>query len=582
MSILTMCSNAACGELLDVPDDAVGKKVRCPSCGTVQVIARESPVKPSAPAAPADAMLPPAETCRATIERPEHASAHESVTPAPEAPKNPPQKPAPEAAAGEGAIDLTLLDTSRIGEAPATPKKPPRKPAQEHATGESLIDLTLLDTARIGGESPAKAVAAPTMPPAGPTNLAADPDKPPETPSSQDAAGEPAIDSTLLDQSLLGDVQAGQGGQIEPINGGVLEYKTAACVIFFMGIAGIIGGAAAGVYLFPSQQIAGAYIGGALGWVAGFVVAFLFVLSVERPDDRLRCPTCGSFFPEGTEFCQWCGGMLTGQSNNPITRGGMHAGAYGIGSKRAIAAMALLGLIGGAAAEGVHQAAILRSDLDGGLWALIGVVGLGLAYLCGYFLEFLLSGVGRTLRLERKTPPLPPLLSGRNFLAALGGLAVVCLYVVPLVTLPLLPLAMLYLSTAGIGKALNLKATLGAALRHSGDFTTLWLMLLLWVAGLLLALALAVAAFVCMDNIPALVIAGESVLANSVRMATWILVTAFKSAIVSTIVCIFGLTIARCIGLFGLMNAKGLFGTSITVQNPAPEKDTAESVGRAT
>ena len=62
MPILIICSNAACGELLDVPDQAVGKKVRCPRCGTVNLAAQDLPPTPSSPAAPERATfhrLPP-------------------------------------------------------------------------------------------------------------------------------------------------------------------------------------------------------------------------------------------------------------------------------------------------------------------------------------------------------------------------------------------------------------------------------------------------------------------------------------------------------------------------------------------
>ncbi len=59
MPILIICSNAACGELLDVPDQAVGKKVRCPRCGTVNLAAQDLPPTPSSPAAPERATFAP-------------------------------------------------------------------------------------------------------------------------------------------------------------------------------------------------------------------------------------------------------------------------------------------------------------------------------------------------------------------------------------------------------------------------------------------------------------------------------------------------------------------------------------------
>ena len=300
--------------------------------------------------------------------------------------------------------------------------------------------------------------------------------------------------------------------------------------------------------LFHSHPIAGIYIGGALGWVAGFVVACLFILSVDREDNRLRCPSCQENFPDGTELCPQCASELTGPSVNPIARGGLHAGSYALEGKWAVAAVALLGFIGGAIAQAMYQAASQRSYLTVWGWGLIGLI---LLWLGGYLLEFLLSAVVQTLRMDNKPPPLPSLLSGRIVLAALGAAGIACVYVLPLVTLPLVPLAALHLAAMGMGKALNPKRTVTAARRRPGDFVVLWLVTFLWVAGLLLSLALAVAAFIGMDRIPAWLGTADTPGVNAVRAGMWIVLTALKFATVSALVGVFGLAIARCIGLLG-------------------------------
>ena len=282
------------------------------------------------------------------------------------------------------------------------------------------------------------------------------------------------------------------------------------------------------------------------------------------------CPTCGNYFPEGTEFCQWCGGVLVGKFDNPVARGGLHAGSYGLGNRRAAGIMAGMGLIGGAVAEAIHQAARAGACPDAWLWLPIGLVGLILAYLGGYLLEWLLSAIRQTARMEndwlqrRKQSVAggggladmadaspPSLWPGRNLLSTAGALAIACVYVVPLVTLPLLPLALLHLATGGLGKALNVTLSLRTAWRRSGDFILLWMVLFLWVAGLILALVLAAGAFVAMDRIPALVDSAVATSSTAAGAALWILLTACKFAIVAALACVFGLTIARCIGLFG-------------------------------
>jgi len=647
-----------------VPEDGVGRRARCPTCGTVQVIGQGSPAKgdvgtkgaidtkgampKSARACPDDSLggagteLPSADSCPATIEGPRHARADLGMAPEssmasmPAGPEKSPPAPAPKDEAGEPVIDLTQFnewvpdnvpagarppkgpmkakgamlpsseacsDDSRVARhasengsmapnlgvapkamapklsmppTPAVSKKPLGDRSWEIIAGQNMIDLTLLNQLRFGEVQAQEAIPAANNSRANAERLghasadgsmAPAPGRVPTPAATQDAATDADLAyaeecraairwrrQALADGStavLLDDLAYDQETLYEPPGDGVLESRTAVWVIVAMGVAGILGGAVGGYFIFHSHPIAGVYIGGALGWVAGFVIACLFVLSVERDDNRLRCPSCQEAFPDGTELCPQCACALSGPSVNPIARGGQQAGSYALEGKWAVAGIAMLGFIGGSIAQGVYRAGSQNSYLHGWGWGLIGLVGLILVYLGGYLLEFLLSAVAHTLRMDSHPPSLPSLLSRRPLLAALGAAAIACMYALPLVTLPLLPLALLHLSAAGMGKALNPKLILTAALRRPGDLAVLWLVTFLWIGGLLLSLALAVVAFIGMDRIPAVLGTADTPWMSGVRAGVWILLTALKFAMVLTVVGAFGLAIARCVGLFG-------------------------------
>ena len=592
MSVLIMCSNATCGELLDVPDEAVGKKVRCPGCGTVQVVAQ------------AGSMPAPAQAAGAAEDK--------SVAPKPPGPTKSAEKPFLEDPAGESDVDLTQFAEWAPGDdAAGDPKKADARPARGKPADGDIIDLTVLRDLEQGdapaGPPPPKPVPhdAPTgvmlssaeayratmKRPLGRAFFPADArpvsegsEAPVLVEESTTQTPQPAPEEAIAAPEPLDDLPA----VLEPANQsageGVLESKAAVSAIFLMGVIGILGGAAAGFFISRSHPVAGIYIGGALGWVAGFMATCLFVLSAERADERVCCPDCGKFFPEGTEFCNSCGAELAEPAVNPIARGGLRAGGYGLGSKRAIMVAALLGLVGGGIVEEVHQAAGRGASSGAWPWVSAGLIALVLACFGGYLLEFLLSAVRRTLRMDGKPPSLPSPLSMRNLQAATGAVAVVCVYVVPLVTLPLLPPALLYLATSGLGKALNVKRVLAAALRRSGDFVVLWLVVFLWVGGVLLSLTMAIAAFIEMDRLPAMLDAANPAWANPIRSAMWVVLTAVKSALVAAIVCVFGLAVARCIGLFGrqggLRPAKETKSWRHLTQSPIQD-DGVEHVGES-
>src|SRR5262245_16354921 len=82
MPLVIRCPNAACGKPMQVPDDAAGKQVRCPTCKTERPAG--APAPPPPPARPA--VPPPAPAARPPAAPPRPAqppSATGAKTPAP-------------------------------------------------------------------------------------------------------------------------------------------------------------------------------------------------------------------------------------------------------------------------------------------------------------------------------------------------------------------------------------------------------------------------------------------------------------------------------------------------------------------
>ena len=127
-TILVMCANGECGQIMNAPANAAGKKARCPFCGTVQPVPdaahagqaavieedeapdEDLPVLVEAPQEPApvvEAVLPADEEPPAD---PIHVVTTEHVPPPPQQPQ--PAKPGAVAADDGGEVDLSYFEDS--------------------------------------------------------------------------------------------------------------------------------------------------------------------------------------------------------------------------------------------------------------------------------------------------------------------------------------------------------------------------------------------------------------------------------------------------------------------------------------
>jgi hypothetical protein len=138
---------------------------------------------------------------------------------------------------------------------------------------------------------------------------------------------------------------------------------------------------------------------------------------------------------------------------------------------------------------------------------------------------------------------------------AAGGksLAVLAVYVLPLVTIPLLPLAALLLAypagkspqadRAAGGAATNPAAAARAAWRHAKGFAVLWLFLLMWLAGMALAGVVVWILYGLRHWLPPM--------EGFTRAILSVTLSAFAVAAAALVAGIFGVAMARCVGALG-------------------------------
>jgi hypothetical protein len=100
----------------------------------------------------------------------------------------------------------------------------------------------------------------------------------------------------------------------------------------------------------------------------------------------------------------------------------------------------------------------------------------------GYFLRFYLDCTISSLEGAESAPEVPSFQIGEFLKTGLKGVGITAVYVLPLVTLPLLPVALMALAYTGDGRAFNVLHVARAALRRPGALLLLWLAMLVFLA----------------------------------------------------------------------------------------------------
>jgi len=120
MPIKVTCTN--CGGVLHAPDDAAGKRGRCPTCGTVLTIAEDAPRVPAQSAVPPPAASGPLEAASRAV-------------PYPLAPPTPAPRPGPGPGLTEASVGIPVPPRPAPEPEPHRPTAFPRPPAPAPAHG---------------------------------------------------------------------------------------------------------------------------------------------------------------------------------------------------------------------------------------------------------------------------------------------------------------------------------------------------------------------------------------------------------------------------------------------------------------
>jgi hypothetical protein len=137
--------------------------------------------------------------------------------------------------------------------------------------------------------------------------------------------------------------------------------------------------------------------------------------------------------------------------------------------------------------------------------------------------------------------------------------------------LPLMPLGLLAVAAPLKFSPFNLLGMKRIVGRHAKDFVILWLLILLWLAGMMLAVLLLVA--ICIAVGGALPKA-----TGQAEVAIHFVGVAVMTFALTVVACIFGLAMMRCIGMFGRHNSADLYpervaGTAAAVEVVAVGED---------
>jgi hypothetical protein len=519
MAILIMCTNSQCGELFDVPDDAAGTEVSCPSCGTTQTAPESVPV-------------------------PQITKPQDEETP------SPPEEQ------GEQGVNLSPLEVSEEQEAP----EPPREDLilKAKLASETDIDLSPKQQVPPSAESP--------YAPPPPSPRESEPPQPAlelEEPGAGEMMGQPPL--VHEEDAIEDDVAATVTEE------GLLESRRAVGGAFVLGLIGIACGLVAGAMTYKSAPITGAYVGAGVGWVVGFVFALMVIFAIDKEDFRkVRCTVCDNIFPAGTDACTFCGSKLLEQSVSPLAAECLRAGSHAMRNKTTIYWMAMLLMIANVLIFGAYHLLNAFGDVLGagriGVIAICAIVGL---WVFGYWSEFFAKAVADAMYRPLNPASLPAFRILGTFGMGFRGLGMLVVYVVPVFTFPLLPLGMLALGAGRRRNLLDLTGAVAVVWKHTKDFAVLWLVILMWLSAIGLGVSL-IAMTVYLVN-PLLPDVG-----GSTAIAFSMLIASGAALMLAVVVSVFGLAIFRSVGMFARYNPRTLKpgGTGPGSTRPLSERST--------
>ncbi len=209
----------------------------------------------------------------------------------------------------------------------------------------------------------------------------------------------------------------------------------------------------------------------------------------------VRCAECGAVLPPKASLCSQCGWVNPGKMGSmpvPVPQvvskvdGTMEieclkAVTYGFSNFNSRLKLVLYSIVL------VICLDFIRSLFDwlifygtGGMVVIV-LVSLGCeVVVSGYFLRFYLDCVISSLEGLGQAPDVPDFDLKELFKTGLKGLGVACVYILPIVTIPLLPLGLLAWGYSDDLRTCDLRWALRAAGKKPGKLVMLWLIMILW------------------------------------------------------------------------------------------------------
>ncbi len=440
MALLIMCNNPDCGDFFEVPDSSAGQTVRCPNCNTAQPAPLGSGGTPK-PARKEQKAYPPAET-----------------------------------------IPLANVEEVTDTPHPLTPAKPIVTPPAKNISPIVLQDENEEDPADnekiFMAEEPPKSISSKTI------------DNDDKQKKEEDLPELTADDSDEL-ESIFEDDDITQTNAPQELAGGegLISAEKVSAFIFITGYALMALGLLAGMILGWGEigsVIMGMYIGGSAGWLGGFLVAFVIIAGQQKDASAIQCPACGHVTRD-SETCGHCGLPLTTRNLHPITAGCLASGRFAIKNK----ATALSLIFPTILAYIVYAVPTHLLKLFDGPWKVEQYLLLTLQILVLFFvysnwMSLLLAAVHASRGKAVVIKKAPWFWQRDGLIAGLRGLGAIIIYVLPLITIPLLPLGLLAISSRNKIRVRDLKYHINFAKAHTQEIALLWLFMLMWGSGLFL------------------------------------------------------------------------------------------------
>lgn len=546
MAILIMCNNQDCGEFFEVGDEHGGHVVTCPQCGLQQ----KAPVNTARSSQP-PATEPSNKLFDLTSTKIEYKETEQDQS------------------VFDSTFELADIDEEDgdIKMVPVSESQPPEPPIviEDQKTDNVQLSsassegnpsdrsLSSVDTRSIdeGIEALEKLKVDCKQPSAVSDDDSKSSDEQGDADSDKECAFAFQKESSILD--LDDNLSIEEPYQVAEDESSAPRNRIATVAVLSVGLLGMVVGAIFAGFSFPDNLLVAIYSGAGCGWVVGFVIMFLVVISDDREStDKVRCYLCGSEFPDEVDSCPVCGLDLDTHQLAPLILLYLRSWKYAVSNVRSLLMIAFLtGLWSIIWIGGDHLRQSLSEDKKGvglGLHILVTALFGFLVFSC--WMEYIRRSLNRTFQNLDKAPSTPSPLS---FSAGIKGLKIFGAYLVPMLSFPLMPLGVLSIAPTKKGQVFRMRNAIATIWQNPKGYEILWLLILLWLACMALGL-------IILSTFYRLVLIRCQQLEDAFAIGvTETFVGMFFCILGAIIVSVFVLAISRCIGIFGRHNLSGVY-----------------------